>query len=94
MSFEVRKAQRQGARLLIQLSGVSGSGKTYTALQLAYGLAGNDATKSFSSTLRTDVAHCTQTHCHNRSTSSTSIHHSVQIATLQQSKLRAMLALK
>lgn len=45
MSFEVRKAQRQGARLLIQLSGVSGSGKTYTALQLAYGLAGNDANK-------------------------------------------------
>jgi hypothetical protein len=45
MSFEVRKAQRQGARLLIQLSGVSGSGKTYTALQLAYGLANKDATK-------------------------------------------------
>ena len=45
MSFEVRKAQRQGARLLIQLSGVSGSGKTFTALQLAYGLAGNDANK-------------------------------------------------
>lgn len=45
MSFEVKKAQRQGARLLIQLSGVSGSGKTFTALQLAYGLAGNDANK-------------------------------------------------
>lgn len=45
MSFEVRKAQRQGARLLIQLSGVSGSGKTFTALQLAYGLAGQDANK-------------------------------------------------
>lgn len=45
MTFEIRKAQRQGARLLIQLSGVSGSGKTYTALQLAYGLAGNDASK-------------------------------------------------
>jgi hypothetical protein len=45
MSFEIRKAQRQGARLLIQLSGVSGSGKTYTALQLAYGLAGMDADK-------------------------------------------------
>lgn len=45
MSFEVRKAQRQGARLLIQLSGVSGSGKTYSALQLAYGLAGNNADK-------------------------------------------------
>lgn len=45
MSFEIRKAQRQGARLLIQLSGVSGSGKTYTALQLAYGLAGQNADK-------------------------------------------------
>lgn len=45
MSFEVKKAQRQGARLLIQLSGVSGSGKTYTALQLAYGLAGKNADK-------------------------------------------------
>lgn len=45
MSFEIRKAERQGARLLIQLSGVSGSGKTYSALQLAYGLAGNNADK-------------------------------------------------
>jgi len=45
MSFEVKKAQRQGARLLIQLSGVSGSGKTFTALQLAYGMTGNDANK-------------------------------------------------
>ena len=45
MSFQVRKAERQGARLLIQLSGPSGSGKTFTALQIAYGLAGNDASK-------------------------------------------------
>lgn len=45
MTFEIRTAERQGARLLIQLSGVSGSGKTYSALQLAYGLAGNDAGK-------------------------------------------------
>lgn len=45
MTFEIQEAKRQGARLLIQLSGVSGSGKTYTALQLAYGLAGNDGTK-------------------------------------------------
>jgi AAA domain len=45
MSFEIRTAERQGARLLIQLSGVSGSGKTYSALQLAYGLAGGDASK-------------------------------------------------
>ena len=45
MTFEIRTAERQGARLLIQLSGVSGSGKTFTALQLAYGLAGGDASK-------------------------------------------------
>lgn len=45
MTFEITVAKRQGARLLIQLSGVSGSGKTYTALQLAYGLAGNDGDK-------------------------------------------------
>lgn len=45
MSFIIRKAERQGARLLIQLSGVSGSGKTYSALQLAYGLAGHQADK-------------------------------------------------
>ncbi len=45
MSFEIKTAERQGARLLIQLSGVSGSGKTMTALQLAYGLAGGDANK-------------------------------------------------
>jgi len=43
--FEIKTAERQGARLLIQLSGVSGSGKTYSALQLAYGLAGGDASK-------------------------------------------------
>lgn len=45
MSFQVKTVERQGARLLIQLSGVSGSGKTYSALQLAYGLAGGDASK-------------------------------------------------
>jgi hypothetical protein len=45
MTFEIAIAKRQGARLLIQLSGVSGSGKTYTALQLAFGLAGNDGSK-------------------------------------------------
>lgn len=43
--FEIRTAQRHGARLLIQLSGVSGSGKTRTALELAFGLAGGDASK-------------------------------------------------
>jgi hypothetical protein len=45
MTFEIKEAKRLGARLLIQLSGVSGSGKTYTALQLAYGLTGGDSSK-------------------------------------------------
>jgi len=45
MTFEIHEAKRVGARLLIQLSGVSGSGKTYSALQLAFGLAGEDASK-------------------------------------------------
>jgi hypothetical protein len=45
MTFEIKVAKRLGARLLIQLSGVSGSGKTYSGLQLAYGLAGGDSSK-------------------------------------------------
>lgn len=43
--LNIRKAQREGARLVIGLSGISGGGKTYTALQLAYGLAGYDSMK-------------------------------------------------
>lgn len=43
--IQIREAQRQGARLVIGLQGISGSGKTYTALQLAHGLAGMDARK-------------------------------------------------
>lgn len=43
--IQIREAKREGARLVIGLAGVSGSGKTYTALQLAYGLANNNAQK-------------------------------------------------
>ncbi len=43
--INIRKAQREGARLVIGLAGVSGSGKTYTALQLAFGLANGRADK-------------------------------------------------
>lgn len=43
--LNIRKAEREGARLVLGLAGISGSGKTYTALQLAYGLANFDATK-------------------------------------------------
>ena len=37
--LNIREAVREGARLVIGISGVSGSGKTYTALQMAWGLA-------------------------------------------------------
>jgi len=42
---QIRKAQREGARLVIGIAGVSGSGKTFTALQLAYGLTNGDGNK-------------------------------------------------
>jgi hypothetical protein len=40
MSFEFRPATRENVGLLIGLSGASGSGKTYTAMRLAHGIAG------------------------------------------------------
>lgn len=43
--LNIREAVREGARLVIGLAGVSGSGKTYTALQLAWGLANGDSKK-------------------------------------------------
>lgn len=43
--IQIRKAERAGARLVIALAGISGSGKTFSALQLAYGLANGDASK-------------------------------------------------
>jgi hypothetical protein len=38
MAFEVKKAKRQRRPLKISLEGVSGSGKTYTALRLAFAM--------------------------------------------------------
>ncbi|MDX5979576.1 AAA family ATPase [Vreelandella alkaliphila] len=43
--IQIRKSERSGARLVIGLAGISGSGKTYTALQVAWGLAGFDSSK-------------------------------------------------
>ncbi|QOE32765.1 AAA ATPase [Achromobacter phage Mano] len=43
--LNIRKAERAGARLVLGIAGISGSGKTYSALQLAWGLAGGDASK-------------------------------------------------
>lgn len=43
--IQIQKVQREGARTLTILSGVSGSGKTLTALLLAYGMANEVAEK-------------------------------------------------
>lgn len=43
--INIRKAQREGARMVIGIAGVSGSGKTYSAIKLAYGLAGGKGDK-------------------------------------------------
>lgn len=43
--IEIRKAKREGARLVIGIAGVSGSGKTFSAIQLAYGLANYNPAK-------------------------------------------------
>lgn len=43
--FKIEEAQREGARLVIGLGGVSGGGKTATALLLAWGLANYNSKK-------------------------------------------------
>lgn len=43
--FKIEEAQREGARMVIGLGGVSGGGKTYTALQLAWGMANYNSKK-------------------------------------------------
>lgn len=42
-TINIQEARREGARLVIALAGISGSGKTYTALNLAYGVAKRNA---------------------------------------------------
>lgn len=43
--INIRKAKREGARLVIGLAGISGSGKTLSALMLAYGMTNGDGSK-------------------------------------------------
>lgn len=43
--LQIRQARREGARVVIGIAGVSGSGKTHTAALVALGLAGGDASK-------------------------------------------------
>ena len=44
-TIQIRPVQRTAAKLVIGLAGRSSSGKTYSALQLAYGLADGDVSK-------------------------------------------------
>ena len=43
--LDIRPARREGARAVFGFAGVSGSGKTFSAIQFAYGLAGYNAAK-------------------------------------------------
>jgi len=43
--IQIRKAEREGSRLVFAFAGWTGKGKTYTAIQFAYGLAGYNASK-------------------------------------------------
>jgi len=43
--ISIHEARREGARTVTAFAGVSGSGKTYTAIQYAFGLAGYNAKK-------------------------------------------------
>ena len=43
--FKIEDAEREGARLVLGIAGISGSGKTVSALKLAWGLANYDSQK-------------------------------------------------
>jgi hypothetical protein len=45
MSFIIETSKREGAKIVLGLAGTSGSGKTYSAIQLGYGLAGMDSSQ-------------------------------------------------
>lgn len=40
--FKIEEARREGAKIVLGIAGTSGSGKTYSALMLGYGLAGKN----------------------------------------------------
>lgn len=67
MGFEFRPAIREQTKLLIALAGASGSGKTYSALQLATGLAGPNGKIGFIDTEARRALHYASTfrfeHC-------------------------------
>jgi hypothetical protein len=43
--FQIEEAEREGARLVVGLVGISGGGKTRTALEIAYGMANYNSKK-------------------------------------------------
>jgi hypothetical protein len=43
--FKIEEAEREGARLVVGLGGISGGGKTFSALQLGWGMANFDSKK-------------------------------------------------
>lgn len=45
MIFQIEEARREGARLVLGLGGISGGGKTYSALQVAWGMANYNSKK-------------------------------------------------
>ena len=45
MSFTIETASREGAKVVIGIAGTSGSGKTYSAILLGYGLANKQSSK-------------------------------------------------
>ena len=45
--LEIRKAKRGGSKAIIGIAGVSGSGKTYTALKIARGMVSNPSKIGF-----------------------------------------------
>jgi hypothetical protein len=45
VTIKFEEAEREGARIVVGLSGVSGSGKTRTALEIAHGLVKGDTSK-------------------------------------------------
>lgn len=44
-TLNIRPVKREASKVVIGLAGTTGTGKTYSALQLAYGLANKDASK-------------------------------------------------
>ena len=56
-TFEIKKAERKGSKVFVQLAGLSDSGKTYSAIQLARGLVGEKGKIGFIDTEQRRASH-------------------------------------